>query len=152
MERPLSEEYLSYAEGDIRIMARMYTHFQARRYIDKRQLATLEEQSQRYLSVHPGPVPDRRGNAFACSNLLPVEVIDPVPAGPKQTCDKCHRVLAAASFFYPSLRVSQPTRHSSRKTCHVLVERNNAKDKLAEEKKEKQRAQQEENNQVKDSS
>jgi len=132
MKRPLSAEYLSYAEGDIRIMVRMFTHFQACGYTGEQQLATLEQQSQRYLSVHSGPVHNRRGNQFASSSLLPMEVLSPAPAGPKQTCDKCHRVLAEASFSYPSLRFSQPTRHTSCKTCFVLIERTNARDKLGD--------------------
>ena len=127
MERPLPADYVEYAVTDIRTMAQVHDYFVTKGYLQhtNHSLGALEQQTERYLNTHVGPLP--ADNRFIRSNLLPLEVIEPALPGPKATCDKCLRTLAAACFTYPAVQDGVRTSHASCKICHVLTVRERQK-------------------------
>ncbi|KAH7063014.1 ribonuclease H-like domain-containing protein [Auriculariales sp. MPI-PUGE-AT-0066] len=112
MHRPLPRDLVSYAENDIAIIARVYQIFSSRGYIRRNNQVLLEQQSARYVNMHPGPVP---GNSpYHTSNLLPMDILDDpdLSSGRKKRCSKCKRVRGGKISVHPHCKV-----------CNVLLVR-----------------------------
>ncbi|EJD48685.1 hypothetical protein AURDEDRAFT_150817 [Auricularia subglabra TFB-10046 SS5] len=133
LERPLPEEYLTYAAGDIYELERVFTFFRSRSYVGTRNQPrpVLEEQSARYVAMHSGPV--QQGNIYHSSNLFPLEILTPAALsyGRMSRCGKCYRLLSEASFTYRDGNVRgrfvAPTVHGNCKVCYILDARAAAK-------------------------
>lgn len=127
MQRPLPQEYLRYAAGDIYELALVFSFFQSRWYVGSWLFPKpeLEEQSARYVNIHAGR-PIQQGNIYQSSNLCPLDILT-VPAGPRSQCNKCRRMLSRACFLYKDGPVRGPidvtTAHTSCKVCYLLEAR-----------------------------
>lgn len=91
-KRPLTQACVDYAAADIVLIAKLYSAFVAKDYIDE---TALLIQSARYLSLHK----NRLGKAGHGHPLLPLEVTSaPSPFVSCHICNTCSRSLSDACF------------------------------------------------------
>ncbi|KAF9467847.1 ribonuclease H-like domain-containing protein [Collybia nuda] len=94
LDRPLSNDYLSYAAADIRLMGLLYDEFSVKGYTN---YPGLCGESVRYVELwkNDQPVP---GDLYKSHPLLPLEILYSYPNSIRRGCSGCKRFLSQASF------------------------------------------------------
>lgn len=115
MERPLSARLLQYAANDIYLIALLYEHFVACRWINKRDPLGLLAQSRRYVStqLEQGRTHDK--DYFRMGALLPLDVLTK-PRGIRERCSGCRRLLSL-----PCFDVTGTSRNSRCRVCYIIA-------------------------------
>lgn len=97
MERPLTDELLAYAAGDIERITALYEHFNKMGYLEEALLPELLSQSERYVAFFRSIGRPSSGNRFWRSALLPLGILRGADEE-LQVCDCCQRGLSADCF------------------------------------------------------
>jgi hypothetical protein len=97
MNRPLSDELLTYASHDIRAIASLFDHFLHIGWLLPSGMHALLEQSARYISIHEGRPPKDPADIFHSGPFLPLDTITE-PTHEKRTCHGCSRSLSRRHF------------------------------------------------------
>ncbi|KZV90789.1 hypothetical protein EXIGLDRAFT_110319 [Exidia glandulosa HHB12029] len=118
MMRPLPQANLDYAEEDIRLLAQMYAHFDAKGYLEPRD--ELVQKTARFLCLHPVPIPI--GDVYRSSDLLPLEVLSERREDDAvYPCKGCSRMLSRGSFVHDrGGRDGRVRRKPWCKVCNIL--------------------------------
>lgn len=92
LRRPIDKRLLSYAAQDLFLIEKLYKEFERKGYLTN----TLPDKSSRYVNMWiSGRPPAGVGHP-----LLPLNVLDPIPASGGWNCNSCKRLLPQDCFPY----------------------------------------------------
>lgn len=118
MERPLTGECLQYAAGDIERIAALYKNFEAAGHL--RSLALLQQQSERYVSIHRAARPGAQ-SPFLRSFLFPLGILTASNAGGTSVCEGCARELPRDCFSVVGRQNSRAVGGGIKPHCRVCA-------------------------------
>ncbi|KLO14445.1 hypothetical protein SCHPADRAFT_939514 [Schizopora paradoxa] len=120
MQRPLTDELLAYAAGDIERITALYEHFLKTGYLEDALLPDLLSQSARYVGFFRSIGRPSDENRFWRSALLPLGILQ-ATGEELQVCGGCKRALSKACYPLPLQETNRNDQEDQLPYCRVCT-------------------------------